>query len=377
MANPTIKVRLYDPALTPLKWQGIESVNAKVVDLEQENPPVVDHKEGPKADADPVEFELTPAVGANPKLVGVTIAVTYKSKQVVTCEQIAMFVKPDTECGCPAVVPSAQAVTSTYEISSHWCDKDRKRIRTKKEVPGITRAYADLISRMEAGVPQKPKHGDKTRYDATVHDGVGYLTLPTGSVFHLHAETANRYARCTPELPLQLHVCCEGQQKLDLCMMPCDRVITLKFVDQCGQPVQPRDVFVQGESGQTAVDVNGMVTLKSTNPGARQISSSTHDIWPSEIRVDDRVAQVFVLQTKAKAVRTLIPVSEEEFFILDFEKPPRGEALVEVLTPAGEAVTVLRAESDGKYRFPAQPNQEFCFVAKVNGREVERKLLKS
>jgi hypothetical protein len=202
--------------------------------------------------------------------------------------------------------------------------------------------------------------------------------LQRGSEYSIDLRLKEKYARSLPPMPFSLPVCWTGDRELSICLEPCERVVALFFVNSCGQPANPADVFVENRGQSLIISPEGVCTISGAESGIMRFLSSSFHLNPGEIHVDDRMAQAHVIQVAPKiAEGRKLPMPERDDFILEFEQLPRGNVSIEVLALSGKHLATLAPDPKGRFVYPAQPNDEFDFVLRVENKVVERVRLKS
>jgi hypothetical protein len=276
----------------------------------------------------------------------------------------------------PAPPPPSQAApgTTALTVQAYWCAKKAGR-HDRARAAEIATATAKLMptqGQVKDATPQEASYAP-----STVQGGIAHLILLQDSYYEVEVRLKEKYARSSPGMPFYLPTGSESEGELSIYFEPCERVVALFFVSSCGQPVTPGDVYQEGQVHALEINQEGGATLTGAEVGRVRFSSSTYQLKPNEIHIDERMAQAHVIEAIPMAIAGKKPKArEQEEFILELEKLPRGDAIVEVLSLSGEQVASLSPDPAGQYRYPAHPKDEFDFVLRVDGRVVERVRMK-
>jgi hypothetical protein len=378
-ANVTIILCTAEGA--PLAWSEVQSVTAWSGDLcgrENQACPL-DITQGQTGQA---SFLLaTPAR----RMVQIGAAAKYaKSGKAIAFVPVVTSV----DCGetltanmlaAPSMPEPAGSDTSPLAIQAHWCvNKNGRRDRVR--AAEIVSATAELMpkTRIANSEDSSALAPQAVFVRATMHGGVARFALLKRREYKIDVRLKENYARSCPPVPFTFCVGRGCETEMSLYFEACERVVALFFANSCGHPANPDDIYVEGDFQPLTLSPEGAHTLNGAEVGRVRFSSNKYQLSPSEIYVDERMTQAHAIQVTPRAVSHPRPRLEEvEEFIFGFDQKPRGEASVEVLSPDGELVATLTADSSGEYHFPAKPNDEFDFVARMDGRVIERIRMKA
>jgi hypothetical protein len=266
---------------------------------------------------------------------------------------------------------------TTVALKPRWCENKGVR-RDRMPVPEIASATAQIIPPALALL--KGKGEDRTKgqpashlLHAHVHNGTAYLPLQKGVAYEVDFQLKGKYHHCCHTRPFQLTVNSEGDQEIPILFEPCERVVVLFFVDPCGQPASPQDVHLEGTGQLLSRNESGGYALTGPEVGRVRFLSRDYDLSPNEIHIDERMAQAHMIQIAPRETKgNALAVSEPEDFVFEFDKTTVGNLSVEVFMPGGRFVATLTPDHKGQFVHPAKANDEFDFVARVDGRVVER-----
>jgi hypothetical protein len=374
-------IHLCDPDGKALIWDNIGPIKATILDLSVENPQACPRdltRQQNKRQAigqlriEPLRFfqirvQAGPDKDGNSREFDPVMA-------TVDCDGPPLDIHMRAS-QAPAGVPPRQRATS-LTIRALWCAK-KARHRQLVHAAEIVSATAELMPDAARRAP-RPGIAQPQVLHANVHGGNAVFTFPGPGKYAIDVRLKEKYARCALGMPFYLSVGWGSDRDLPIYFEPYVRVVALFFVDLGGQPVDPPDVFLESTGKPLTHNGAGIYTLLGAEKGLVKLLSSSFDLEPRQIYVDERMAQGFVIEAipKAAAAKAL-PAPDPDDFVLEFEKLPSGRALVEVITPAGEVVATLTPDPKGQVVYPGKPNDEFDFVARVDGTVLERIRMKS
>jgi hypothetical protein len=277
----------------------------------------------------------------------------------------------------PPAETSPTSETATLTIQGHSCshkEGKRNRIRPVKiETPTVkTLGYKN-----DAGTVIPPDTNAPSAQVTMMQGGVALVTMPVGAIYEINVGTSDNCRRSCPGMPVQIPVFNEFEQNWDICFEPAQPSAALFFVDSCGQPVVPTDIFPRGQGKALDVTPTGQAWL--TGEGHVTLSSPTHELIPHEIplRGDKTEAHVVRATPRAGASKALTSGKNECTFVFpDLNSDSR--ATVTVMKKDGELITTLTANEQGEVTYkPDDPNEVLKYVGYIDGVEHDTVLMKA
>jgi hypothetical protein len=294
-------------------------------------------------------------------MAGVSVEVTHLSGAKVSCKQVATFLAPNSTCACDVLVARAEAQerTATYAFQVSWCQPSGQQASNEKVE--ITEAWAERISRSTANGPTA---GDNRAFPATVQDETARFALPTGATYEFHFET--RKKRCLNPA-LTLHACCEGSFTQKICLAACERVVTYQFFDRCGKSVTDADASLENETQKLDTSTQGVIKVAGVEPGKRTLRSNKYELRPSEVHVDERMAQTFDIEAVQKAHAYAWSDREEIVVTIDDEIKTGEDVVVKFTDAYNVLVKTLKAEGGKPVSYHAPRGKPLKIQLLVDG----------
>jgi hypothetical protein len=206
---------------------------------------------------------------------------------------------------------------------------------------------------------------------ATIVDGVAFFNLPKGN-FRFDACLEEECASTRPSFPFTC--CVDEDSEICICAEPRERVVTLLFVDACGNACGPTEVFLDHE-GQTRAlpeGQGGTYRLTGLEAGRLRLISRGYRFKPEEIHLDHRMNQVHLFE--ATAVVGAIGSVEREEIVLEFaEKLEEGDqGSFKILTLEGKLVDTIDAGSGRPVLYSPTDGQGLMIQGWRNGVVVDQ-----
>jgi hypothetical protein len=373
-----VTVQLYSTSGAPLQWgaeNGVESVTAIVGELCGGDGQTCGQTFTSRSDSSSkgyVQFSLSiPPM----KMVRIDLAVQYKNaaapalcKPTITMVDCEEQRKIDLEVPPQAITPP-KATTTTLILEGHWCSNKDVR-HDRRGTVEIASASAKLLWMTgKKGVDQPPAKNPTIQ--ATLQSGAALLLLQSGGTYEITFALKEKFARSCPGMPFVFDVGWTGEKTLPICVEPCERVVALFFVNSCGQPAVPADVFRDNDVHAMTINEAGVCSFNAAKVGRVRLSSRNYELRPTEIEVDERMAQAHVIEALPRTLALAGAANFEEIVLEFAEEIRQGErAFFRIMTLEGKLIETLEAGS-GKAVYCPPTDEPLMIHALRNGKVID------
>jgi hypothetical protein len=378
--NENLTISLLDAKGKPLTWgRGKESISKVTVatgDSCRATEPCPQTFELGRGD---VELDLTVPTG---KMVRIDLEVTYGPAG--TPQKLAPILTT-LECGADAETmdilvpgqtsPDPAEETATLLIRGHLCrrggcEKVEHALPVPIEEVIVATKWVTVNRRTVPAGPNTPTP------DVVRKDGVAFLSLEVGSTYQIDVRSRNKCGQtCYGLIPPLYTVQKAGDATLDVCFEPQERMVALFFVDSCGQPASPSDVYRLDDGSPLDIDDNGRSQVPAQ--GRLRLASLSYELRPSELHLEDGSAAHVIHAQQLAGSKALKSGLEECLFV--FENLGRDSAaIVQVTNLKGELVDTLKADAQGQISYtPKNPNETLEYAAYIDGKYHETVKMKA
>lgn len=374
-----VTVQLYSTNGAPLQWDaenGVESVTATVGELcggDGQTCPETFTSRSDSSSKGYVQFDLSiPPM----KMVRIDLAVQYKNSPApALCKPTITMVDCEEHRRIDLEVPSQaitqpKATTTTLILEGHWCSNKDVR-HDRRGTVEISSASAKLLWMTgKRGVDQPPAKNPTIQ--ATLQSGAALLLLQSGGTYEITFALKEKFARSCPGMPFVFDVGWTGEKTLPICVEPCERVVALFFVNSCGQPAVPGDVFRDNDVHAMTINEGGVSSFSGAKVGRVRLTSRNYELRPNEIDVDERMAQAHVIEALPKT-HALAGAANLEEIVLEFaEEIKQGErAFFRIMTLEGKLIETVEAGS-GKAVYCPPTDEPLMIHALRNGKLIDQ-----
>ncbi len=258
------------------------------------------------------------------------------------------------------VQPKKRKIVIDGRWSGHRCgETDRSR---PLHIESATATYYSVDPGKGTQEPHGTSHAVVQGSTATFHLIEGH--------YRLQFKLKEHFAGSVPSLPHTLIVG-DADAHIPIWFEPCERTVTLLFVNACGHPEDGVDFHVEGEGALPAINQQGMLTFSPTKTGRLRLISHGFHLKPEEIHVDERMAQAHVIEALPKR-HVLAGPRDEEAIVLDLVEllEENQIAIVKLLTLDGAMLASQPAAKLEPARFEAKYDFPILLEAFVNGQPI-------
>jgi hypothetical protein len=372
-ANVTIEI--YKAQGERLTWgdDGVESVAVRIAELGEDEGQACPRQFPPGHGPVHIPVYIRPKTMARIE----TTYITKGSAAAVPCTAVTTSI----DCGGTASIqvfaslqpdpPRFQPETATLLIQPYWSANKaggRDRVRAAE----IAWATAELVGKL-VNTRLAPARNE-VHVQATVYGGAAALTLLKGGTYKVDVGLKEKFSGSYPPLSDTIPVCWSGEQEYPVYFEPHERMVALLFVDSFGKPAYPNDVRLEGRGQTLAISSEGRYTLTGADVGRVRFSSTSYDLRPNEIDVDERMAQAYVVQVAPWVAERPLRELEPEEILLDLTEALKEDeqAVVKVLGAEGRLLDTLVAERDGTVRYNRLDDEAVMLQAVAHGKPYDQ-----
>jgi hypothetical protein len=268
------------------------------------------------------------------------------------------------DCGDDRLVIPMMAIVHEWQpqagpsipvtVNAHWCAKRAGRHERMRaaEIASATAKLVQVGAEKMPGAPPDHTKGEATTVNATVHRESARFNLQQGKRYLIDIRLKEESLRSCPTMPFHLDVTGRIEREIPICFEPCERVVALFVVDNCGQPIKLTDLQVEG-SGQPQVAFEGGVHIVSgAEVGVLRVSSQSFDVRPSEFHIGEGKLHAFSAKAVARAQARAGHKGLEEIAVdLAEALAEDRDATLKVLTADRKLLHTVNAGDDKMARF--------------------------
>lgn len=280
------------------------------------------------------------------------------------------------ECAKPADVtlksPVPASITRRQDktqviIEGRLCtSKARQDDTNKVEFEQVT---ARSTAKSTSDPANKAAQASNISMQAVLVGNQAYLSLPPGE-YEMSIKTRDHFARSSPRTPFHLQVGTQDVQ-YPIWFEPCERTVTLMFVDACGQPVSGVELEVKDEGLLGPSNEQGILPFTPSRTGTFHISSRKLHVKPDVLHVNESRAQAHVFEVVARSHQR-VASSDLGMVVLDLVELLEEDqiAIVKLLSLEGKMLDTQEAKKSEPARFNAQYDFPILLEAFVNGKPI-------
>jgi hypothetical protein len=257
--STNLAVQLCDCDGKPLYWtKDIDSATASVVDLHGANEPCLQQFPGRRECPATLDLQVPPNTWREIR-VEAARANKKGTMHFVSAAAFVDFGHPQNIVilACPTPVKPVIEDTSMYAVTTYWCSNQAGRLDRTRGAE-IASATAELVRcTWPAGAKLTP---GETHVPATIDGANALFALRSGCSYSIDVRLKEKYLRSHPCMPLSITAGSQTPEPMPIYFERCERVAAILFVESCGQPVRPIDVYRNGEARPLEISREGVCT---------------------------------------------------------------------------------------------------------------------